>query len=301
MGQLYYLIFPWAAGGNLRDFWKRRDKAPRTQDLVLWSLEQFFGLIDAVWAVHEVSILHGDIGPHNILHFTDPGTRGYGRRGTLVLAGFACSEYDRSLVGSRNADTTALLAKFDPYYETPEAEDDCKNGKSRSQSYDMWCTGCLLLDHIIWLLYGFDAVETFRKRRTSYRRNPPDLLDRVDFKQVTKFFANTEVHPQVHKALSHLSQDPRCGDGTALGDVLDLIDHRLLRIEAKQRVIAQELQSQILEIVIKARGEPSYLFKDFPADAPRTIPEFFLQSPPLERDAPLQPPKFSHPSQPSYP
>jgi len=275
MGQLYYLIFPRAEGGNLHEFWVRQDKTPRTQDLVLWSVEQLFGLIDAVWALHEANLLHGDVGPDNILHFTDPGSRGYGRRGTLVLTGFAWPEYDNSKTGLRSADTTMLLSKCEPYYKTPEAVDHFKNNRPRSRRYDMWCTGCLLLEHIIWLLYGFSSLQTFRKW-TCYRRTIPQGYF---FQQKSRSSAKMEVHPEVHKAFSHLRQDPCCADGTALGDVLDQINHRLLVIEPEQRATAQELHSRILEVLIKGWGDPSYLFKDLPADATPPIPEFFLQGP----------------------
>ena len=60
-GKLYYIIFPWADGGNLREFWKLEDPQDRNPELFLWSLQQMLGLAGALQALHSVNCRHGDL------------------------------------------------------------------------------------------------------------------------------------------------------------------------------------------------------------------------------------------------
>jgi len=271
-GSLRCFIFPWAEGGNLWQFWKKMDSSPRTSDFILWLLGQVFGLIDAIRVLHEKNIRHGDVKPQNILHFTDQplGEKPSGR-GTLVLAdvGVSKSHGDKT-TGLRHAATNTEEVTI--LYEAPEAEYDRINGQPRSRRYDMWSTGCMLLEFIVWLLYGFGAVEIFRSRRISSKDDPTTAPGNF-FKQEG---GQVKIHSMVKRAIKRLRSDPRCKEGTALAELLNLIEKRLLLIDPKKRAKAPELHDKLKEIVKKAREDPSYLWNG--VDTPPEIPKFFVRS-----------------------
>ena len=84
-GPNYYVMFPWADGGNLMEFWKRED-SQRDQKLILWSLRRMIGLVDALKALHSKNCRHGDLKPKNVLHFKNG-------EGILVIADVGVSIY----------------------------------------------------------------------------------------------------------------------------------------------------------------------------------------------------------------
>jgi serine/threonine protein kinase len=78
-GSEYYLMFPWADGGNLRDLWM--EQRPQWVDLdkireLVWeALQQFRGLANALVKLHMDKLYrHGDVKPENILRFRDEKT-----------------------------------------------------------------------------------------------------------------------------------------------------------------------------------------------------------------------------------
>lgn len=270
-GSFRCFIFPWAEGGNLWDFWGREDQAPRTPDFVLWLLDQVFGLIDAIRVLHEKNIRHGDIKPQNILHFTnspaDEKTTGHG---TLVLADVGVSKMHKNATLKRNEATNTEEVTI--LYEAPEAESDQKRNQPRSRRYDMWSAGCMLLEFIVWLLYGFEAVKTFRSRRISSKDDPTTAPGNF-FRQKK---GKVKIHSMVKRAMDLLRKDPRCEEGTALAELLDMVENRLLKVDPKERAEAPELYEKLQELVRKSRADPSYLWKGI--DTPVDTPKFFVRS-----------------------
>lgn len=262
-----WLVFEWANGGNLRDFWKREDGTPRTDELTLWSLQQVLGLVDAIRSLHEKNIRHGDIKPHNILHFTKGGKDA--GRGALVLADVGVSKFHEHETGLRTSATDTIEVTL--VYEAPEAEHDRDNNKARSRLYDMWSMGCMLMEFTVWLLYGFEAVEVFRGRR----------IDRGGYyNRTAAFFSRISqeesiIHPEVARALDKLAADPRCGEGTVLADFLALIKDDLLQIKPQNRTEAPILHRKLEAIVDRAQGDPSYLYRR--TDEPPKTPTFFVR------------------------
>jgi hypothetical protein len=53
------IIFPWADGGDLGDYWQR--ECPKVADEFLWSLRQIVGLTDALKDLHKENCRHGDL------------------------------------------------------------------------------------------------------------------------------------------------------------------------------------------------------------------------------------------------
>ncbi|CAN8097965.1 unnamed protein product [Discula destructiva] len=69
-----YLVFEWANGGNLREFWKGNE--PRlTIRLVKDVINQLYGLAGALEQMHGEHFRHGDVKPENILRVKTPGQK----------------------------------------------------------------------------------------------------------------------------------------------------------------------------------------------------------------------------------
>lgn len=67
-----YLMFEWADGGNLREFWLN-DSPRLTGPVVKDILVQLRGLADALEEIHSKGFRHGDMKPENILRIKSPG------------------------------------------------------------------------------------------------------------------------------------------------------------------------------------------------------------------------------------
>lgn len=67
-----YLMFEWADGGNLRQFWLSH-RPCLTRNLVKDIMFQLHGLADALKELHSKNYRHGDLKPENILRVKTPG------------------------------------------------------------------------------------------------------------------------------------------------------------------------------------------------------------------------------------
>jgi serine/threonine protein kinase len=128
------ILFPWASGGDLWDFWEanNRKELERTPDVFLWALGQITGLTHALESLHQVNTRHGDLKPSKILYFTDDNTK----LGTLKIADFGVSRTHTVNTGLRESPTITKASTF--IYEAPEAHDRFKNILKRSRKYDCW-------------------------------------------------------------------------------------------------------------------------------------------------------------------
>ncbi|WAO91723.1 Protein kinase domain-containing protein [Fusarium falciforme] len=268
-GSSYYLLFPWANGGTLRDFWGEHDCKPRTTGLIRWALEQILGLVDGIRALHNHNIRHGDIKPQNILVFEE---HQGANLATLVLADMGVSKFHKEATDLRNSAT--MTAESTVSYEAPEADDDQRNNRPRPRRYDMWSAGCMFLEFTVWLVYDFAAVNGFHKKRK----------DQNDPVSPGNFFSrepgqSTGIHPAVTEAVRHLREHPLCKHGTALGDLVTVINDRLLQIKPGDRAKAPELYDRVKAIVDAAAAKPEYLGQE--VKPPLPTPGFF--SPPGSR------------------
>jgi serine/threonine protein kinase len=227
------------------------------------------GLADGLKALHAENIRHGDLKPQNILHFkkNDDDTNRSEGEGTLVIADVGASKFHRDVTNMRNVatNTTSTTAS----YEAPEAESDRREGVPRRRRYDMWSLGCMFLEFTIWLVYSYNAVRRFRGRRTS----------KEDLKMAGwTFFTHNiqgalEIHSGVFEAIRILREDERCKGGTALEDLVLLIEKDLLQIDVQQRAEAPELYEKLERIVRAAERTPTYLFNEI--ESPPATPGFF--------------------------
>ncbi|KAI0139620.1 hypothetical protein F4776DRAFT_597067 [Hypoxylon sp. NC0597] len=182
-GASFYLLFPWAEGGNLRSFWRKNAKPTQDGPFLGWIAEQCLGIATALRQIHyghyaeeehyttekqkvkarrgvnptHVSChgLHGDVKPANILLFKeDP----YSEEFVWTLSDFGlgkfCHPKGRHVAGDR-------AIGFSPTYRAPEV--DIKG--TIDESYDIWSLGCVLLEVLTWLLHGWEGVESFALSR----------------------------------------------------------------------------------------------------------------------------------------
>ncbi|KAI1358330.1 kinase-like protein [Xylaria arbuscula] len=246
-GNLYYVVFPWADGGNLSDFWKSHECNPQ---ILQWSLQQMLGLADALFALHHklgghkldgTHCRHGDLKPENILHFTNPRDGIYG---TLVMADVGVSKIHHLATDLRHDGTNTKATT--PCYEAPEAE----NNDKRPRRYDMWSLGCIFMEFIIWALDGYEAIGDFKKQR---RGNDDPFPHKAAF-YMRNGSQPAIVHPVVSKRLQILQNDSRCPPGSQLASLVNLIAQDLIVVDPEKRVKAGDLRDRLRRIVGQKTG-----------------------------------------------
>lgn len=206
----YCFMFQWAEGGNLRQFWANQDRVSRNMELMTWALLQMRGLAEGLKILHNYSgrenCRHGDLKPENILRFISPGGLELGQ---LVMTDLGSATFHAEETQSRGRGTGAGYGTI--RYEPPEAL--WGRMKPRSRRYDVWSIGCIFLEFSIWLLYGWDELESFNEGLDRYWLNEG---------------SSARVHPKVLACIERMHSDPRCQGESALGDLLKAIERRLL-------------------------------------------------------------------------
>jgi serine/threonine protein kinase len=291
----YYILFEWADGGNLRDFWQS-NPLPADDKHIMEFIEQMSGLSSSLARLHgyrtfdhffpsashpgaedlswihnanleegeeqseemqesDVSYRHGDLKPDNILVFHDHPSW----LGTLKIADFATTKFHRVRTRERLQGTTERFGTVQ--YEAPEAV--TKTDNPRSRLFDVWSMGCILLESVIWLLYGLDGLDAFHDRE--YR-----LGRESDFYTITSSYTAV-VNPRVSAWMDAILElDPECNrrSGSALGDMVQLVRDRLLVVElpvrgaypSRTRINAAQLSKELSRIHERALSHPEYLF-----------------------------------------
>lgn len=223
-GRQRYLMFLWAEGGNLRDFWTRYPKPEVKADLVRAIIEQLRGMAHALQKLHEYRgqyhYRHGDIKPENILNFPDPKKS---RIGTFKISDLGSAKHHNVVTQLRERTRGKTFATI--VYQPPESVTNKLSASSRL--YDIWSMGCVTLEFVVWLLYGYEELKQFK------------LSIKGELEESSPFFivkdSAAEIHPAVQSTLDRLSRDPECSSKTALGDLLDIVKTRLLVVALPER------------------------------------------------------------------
>ena len=129
---------------------------------------QILGLATALSAAHnlnntEASYCHGDFKPENILVFTSED----GSLGTFKIGDWGEAKYHKGRTEMRFMKKTARYGTL--RYEAPEVVTGLKSKlkdqpeKRRSRLYDVWSMGCIMLECIVWLLYGLDGIKRLQE------------------------------------------------------------------------------------------------------------------------------------------
>ncbi|KAF4938928.1 Serine/threonine-protein kinase ULK3 [Colletotrichum fructicola] len=220
-GNKHFLVFPWAAGGNLRDFWQKDPPQKLDADFLAWAFTQLSGLASAMEKLHssERNCRHGDLKPENILCFENTNRTDALAQPWLVIADVGLAKDHNQATEFRIGATSTLSGTV--MYEAPEAV--THKDKPRSRRYDIWSIGCLYFEFLIWMLYGKDQLSRFGQDVTS-----PDGS--------RKFFevigpGTARLKPRVQKWIEWIGRDPRCPETTAVYRLLQLIRLRLLVVD----------------------------------------------------------------------
>jgi serine/threonine protein kinase len=216
----YFLLFEWAHGGNLGDFWKQQAELPRTAELMKWLIEQLRGLAKALTAAHGAVCRHGDLKPANILWFRDA-TCPYG---TLKIGDWGEAKIHKDVTSLRHVDTDAGYGtrRYEPPETGPPSPRQGQGLPKRSRLYDIWGFGCIIFECIIWYLYDTERLNKFNNSNWGtydffYERNRAGIA---------------KVHGKVELWIEKMSKDALCRSGeTALGDLLQIVRTGLLVVE----------------------------------------------------------------------
>jgi serine/threonine protein kinase len=252
-GKKGYIIFPWADGGSLQEFWENSMYAS-SRERTLWSIQQMLGLTTALHLLHQhFECRHGDLKPGNILCFKNDGET------VLKIADFGLSKIHHAQTMYRKSATTTL--SLTPSYQAPEVEFekvDEKNQSPRSRRFDIWSLGCVFLEFSIWLLHGPETIKKFAGARGTGRSSTDG--SRPLYQVTDKATKAAKVHQLVIWTIKCLQDDPRCKGDTALAALLNLIKDHMLQPEVKKRYWAADVGKELEEIIWKAKERDSYLF-----------------------------------------
>ncbi|KAI0813017.1 heterokaryon incompatibility protein-domain-containing protein [Xylaria sp. FL0064] len=126
-------------------------------------------------------------------------------------------------------------------YEPPEMDKDRRSQKARSRQYDIWSMGCIMVELLVWLLYGYKAIQKFRDAT-------PEFWER------TSGTTNYYVSSYVKAFLDIMTED--LGKGNVYWSLLDLLRTRALVVaisdeyksSPSHREIAVGLHAKMVEI-----------------------------------------------------
>lgn len=213
-GDDQYIVFPWADGGNLREFW-----GPAYRETsVLWVLKQMHGISHALNILHSKNGRHGDIKPENILRFRGSSSND----DLLVIADVGLAKFHQLVTSQRDHASTITASTV--RYEPPEMNIDDPT-LPRSRRYDMWSIGCVYLEFVIWIAYGDVALKKFNA--TAHHHKFWDFEGgRFDDSRVKG--GAKSLHPDVRKMIRWLLVD--LPSPSALRDVVEVIRDGLLVI-----------------------------------------------------------------------
>ncbi|KAJ3578871.1 hypothetical protein NPX13_g1697 [Xylaria arbuscula] len=206
---------------------------------------------------------HGDIKPENILIFRDKSWLGKMKIADLGLAKqhqFA-TEFRHQVTSTKH---TTL------HYEAPEAITNMK--EPRSRRYDVWSMGCIILESIIWLLYGSNGLDEFYRENNRLKDHSRQTLYFTAKSQPTESGSELVAHVSdvaLHWIREMLERDPECQRYTAFRQLLELVRDRLLVVpipskskpaENLHRATSSELYKEVENIRKTAEGDEDYLF-----------------------------------------
>ena len=294
IGVDHYILFRWADGGSIRDLWRgcqdAETDAETFRELVRASIDQITGLADALVELHKRNLRHGDLKPDNILRFLDNENGGHSGVGTWKVADFGLAKQHKSITNRRPMVTTTTDAT--QHYESPDAQDALQGKGTFSRLADIWSIGCVVFEHVVWLLYGFKEVEKLN-------------IELRGRQEQSRFFrrrgGSVEVHPTATMWMDQICGLSECRVGkTPLGDLLRTVQTQLVVVDMPgkgweedrtliyegKRVPARVFLDSMTKIRNEVRNSSSYCFAGNPVFPRRAIGS--RTSPTLRETSPNQ-------------
>lgn len=288
-----YLVSLWADGGDLLEYWKNYENHRSEVDSLHWLLRQLKGVCSAVKLLHDENTRHGDLKPENILWFKK------GDRGVLQIADLGLTTFHAKEADTRNRKgIMTITMSGTERYGPPEVHEEL-NGP-RSRKYDIWTMGCVLLESLIWLIYGYGGLKTFQFFT-------PRFWTGVDTNATYSIDTYVESCMKVMKDLLQKESEP-----SAYSELLSFVEERLLIVpmsdsyESHQnyRETAKGLLDKMTDIVEKSDKKKEHptpylrpIKSEYPADIiekQQTSNKVYLQNGGLGVPMPEGAPK--HPS-----
>jgi len=193
---------------------------------------------------------HGDLKPENILRFIEDETDNDSELCTLKISDMGLAKRHILATKERHGATTTIYASRQ--YESPERD----NAEPLSRLYDVWSMGCIILDYIIWILYGNDELERFNKEIQNGSQIPRyfEIPEGEDAHKV-----KARISPGVERWMEFiLTRDPECEKESAIRDLLDLVKTKLLvpsKSTGPGRVKASGLHKELGKILTKIKND----------------------------------------------
>ncbi|KAH8811206.1 kinase-like domain-containing protein [Xylogone sp. PMI_703] len=284
----YHMLFRWADGGNLYDYWKNHDPSSVVNyEWVCWFAEQCQGLAYGLDGIHNTKMTleeaeaiqlspispsfaqdfagtsprsppdeddgkdfgrHGDIKPQNILWF-EHDKNSYGL-GVLKLSDFGLTTFHRAL----STKITPVGVRVTPTYSAPERE---TKGKL-SRPFDIWSLGCIYLEFVTWILLGIEGLGSFSDERaaeTGYR-DGKFFLDNFYMLVKEDGQAHAQVKSSVCKWISYLKKKQKCS--RFLSEFLNYIQTKMLLVDKDGRDKSKDVSEQLKKMFLKCKLDPSY-------------------------------------------
>ncbi|KAJ4115389.1 hypothetical protein NW768_011241 [Fusarium equiseti] len=241
------IVFPWASGGSLLKYWEDKDRERSDKDCSLWIIGQFTGICRALKDLHSINCRHGDLKPDNILWFKDGKDKHGTNKEELQIAdlGLAAFHKDNTHI-RRQGGIQTITPSGTRRYEPPETNEHRDTNEPRSRGYDIWSMGCILLELLIWLIYGNDAVKAFGIRTNFFWKSDGGVYAIHDV--VRECMEALEIESQGH--LAHAA-------------VLNLVRQKLLVVHSRsttaERLTADKVHEEMDGILTNCKGEGQYL------------------------------------------
>lgn len=255
----FLLLFP-LAQCDLGDVMSSELKPAQTSsEMISWMLTQMQGLSQALEYLHVGSEQykafgrHGDLKPENILLYSDVGTgTGMSTPGNLVIADLGLSQFHRRTAESSAHPSSCLCDAVtahrnlaDRQYAAPEVEIPSLIGSAS----DIWSLGCVLLEYVVWVVYGAESRVRFLESLRSGVPGHPASYWHIDplSPQKCRFL----VKPQVSAYLQHLNENASTKGSRSLQALVNhLIYSGLLDPDPSNRPTARDF-GDILRLVEK--------------------------------------------------
>ena len=227
IGRKRYFMFQWADGGNLREFWHREPRPRLDASFVKEIFLQLRGLAGALSALHnykdEGSYRHGDLKPENILRFNNGS-----QVGVLKIADMGLARHHTVATHLRPPTSTRYGTVR---YEPPEVFTAKLSQEGRSRLWDVWSMGCITLEFIVWMIYGYKELQDFNEGLKGPLQDPSPYW-RVEEEGGSKV---AKVHPRVTTYMDRIAKEPQCLGPSAIGDLLEIVRTKLLVVALSKR------------------------------------------------------------------